>query len=295
VFRGILALSRTLFALAWTMPVRRFITPFALLYSLDPSIADERVQLTAPLALPAMDDQLCILTVHAHPDDEASKGAGPSRSTTPGVHTVLVTCTGGGGRHPQPTMDTPRCVPTSPGASPRARSSCRDHRLHRGSPARLPRFGHARLEGELRPRSFAAHPLNETVERSWPRSAGTPAGDHHLQRRSRALPHPTTYVCRHIVAAFDASGDAGPSCRGEPYQPLKMYYSSGLGASPSYAREVLELDWSRLRRELAGTSGDDDKITTSIDLTASRTFVAWPARACHQVDRTRSTGSDCPR
>jgi mycothiol S-conjugate amidase len=39
---------------------------------------------------------LCILTVHAHPDDEASKGA-PTMAwyNSQGVRTVLVCCTGG--------------------------------------------------------------------------------------------------------------------------------------------------------------------------------------------------------
>ena len=42
------------------------------------------------------DQPLCILTVHAHPDDEASKGA-PTLAMygASGVRTVLVCCTGG--------------------------------------------------------------------------------------------------------------------------------------------------------------------------------------------------------
>src|SRR5438552_1062023 len=40
--------------------------------------------------------QLCVLTVHAHPDDEASKGAGTiAKLHAEGVKTVLVCCTGG--------------------------------------------------------------------------------------------------------------------------------------------------------------------------------------------------------
>ena len=41
-------------------------------------------------------EQLCVLTVHAHPDDEASKGA-PTLAMygAQGVRTVLVCCTGG--------------------------------------------------------------------------------------------------------------------------------------------------------------------------------------------------------
>ena len=37
-----------------------------------------------------MTDRLCILTVHAHPDDESSKGAGTiAKYAAAGAHTVL--------------------------------------------------------------------------------------------------------------------------------------------------------------------------------------------------------------
>lgn len=43
-----------------------------------------------------MNDQLRLLTVHAHPDDESSKGAGTvARYTDEGAHATLVCCTGG--------------------------------------------------------------------------------------------------------------------------------------------------------------------------------------------------------
>lgn len=43
-----------------------------------------------------MIDQLRMLTVHAHPDDESSKGAGTvARYTDAGVHATLICCTGG--------------------------------------------------------------------------------------------------------------------------------------------------------------------------------------------------------
>ncbi len=51
---------------------------------------------------------LALLTVHAHPDDESSKGAGAvARYAQEGVHTVLVCCTGGEeGEILNPAMDT---------------------------------------------------------------------------------------------------------------------------------------------------------------------------------------------
>ena len=42
-----------------------------------------------------MSENLCLLTVHAHPDDEASKGAATiARYQAEGVRTVLVCCHG---------------------------------------------------------------------------------------------------------------------------------------------------------------------------------------------------------
>jgi mycothiol S-conjugate amidase len=55
------------------------------------------------------DAPLSILTVHAHPDDESSKGAGTiARYRAQGVHTTLVCCTGGeAGDVLNPAMDRP--------------------------------------------------------------------------------------------------------------------------------------------------------------------------------------------
>ena len=56
-----------------------------------------------------MPDRLCLLCVHAHPDDEASKGAPTvARYHAEGIRTVLVCCTGGEeGDILNPAMDTP--------------------------------------------------------------------------------------------------------------------------------------------------------------------------------------------
>ena len=56
-----------------------------------------------------MPDRLCLLCVHAHPDDESSKGASTvAKYHAEGVHTVLVCCTGGEeGDILNPAMDTP--------------------------------------------------------------------------------------------------------------------------------------------------------------------------------------------
>ncbi len=56
-----------------------------------------------------MSDRLCLLSIHAHPDDEASKGACTvAKYDAEGVHTVLVCATGGEvGDILNPAMDRP--------------------------------------------------------------------------------------------------------------------------------------------------------------------------------------------
>jgi mycothiol S-conjugate amidase len=222
-----------------------------------------------------MDDQLCILTVHAHPDDEASKGAGTiAKYHAAGVYTVLVTCTGGeAGDILNPVMDTPEVRADIAGV--------RRRELHQA--AEIIGFDEVVLLGyrdsgmpgtkaNSDPRAFAAHPLSETVERLVaemrrvrPQVVITYGDDH------EHYPHPDHIRVHDIsAAAFDASGDerAFPAA-GEPYQPLKMYYSvwSRARIVATHAK-FLELgmespfDESWLERP-----GDDDKITTSIDLT----------------------------
>src|ERR1700758_1683468 len=58
---------------------------------------------------PEESEPLCLLSVHAHPDDEASKGAGTvAKYHAEGVPTVLVCSTGGEeGDILNPAMDTP--------------------------------------------------------------------------------------------------------------------------------------------------------------------------------------------
>ena len=55
------------------------------------------------------DAPLCLLAVHAHPDDEASKGAATiAKYAAEGIRGVLVCCTGGEeGEILNPAVDTP--------------------------------------------------------------------------------------------------------------------------------------------------------------------------------------------
>ena len=86
-----------------------------------------------------MSDDLCVLTVHAHPDDEASKGAGTiARYHSEGIRTVLVCCTGGeeGDIH-NPAMERPevRAVEPPRRGEREEPEEPLDHRQHEPVPA----------------------------------------------------------------------------------------------------------------------------------------------------------------
>ena len=222
-----------------------------------------------------MDDQLCILTVHAHPDDESSKGAGTiAKYHAAGVHTVLVTCTGGEeGDILNPVMDTPE-VRANIGAVRRREL---DQAVEVIGYDELVLLGYrdsgmADTPANSNPRAFAARPMDETVERLVaeirrvrPQVVVT-YGDNHEH-----YPHPDHIRSHEIsVAAFAASGDpeAFPAA-GEPYQPAKLYYSVWSRARILAMHEkYLELGLeSPFDEGWLDRPGNEDRITTSIDLT----------------------------
>ena len=222
-----------------------------------------------------MDDQLCILTVHAHPDDESSKGAGTiAKYHAAGVHTVLVTCTGGEeGDILNPVMDTPE-VRANIGAVRRREL---DQAVEVIGYDELVLLGYrdsgmADTPANSNPRAFAARPMDETVERLVaeirrvrPQVVVT-YGDNHEH-----YPHPDHIRSHEIsVAAFAASGDpeAFPAA-GEAYQPAKLYYSVWSRARILAMHEkYLELGLeSPFDEGWLDRPGNEDRITTSIDLT----------------------------
>ncbi len=222
-----------------------------------------------------MDEELCILTVHAHPDDEASKGAGTiAKYHAAGVHTVLVTCTGGEeGEILNPVMDTPE-VRADIGQVRRTELERAAEIIGYDEVVLLGYrdSGMPGSEANSDPRAFAAHPLEETVERlvaeirrARPQVIITYGDD------QQYYPHPDHIRVHDIsIAAFDASGDpaAFPNA-GEPYRPLKMYYSvwSRARILATHAK-FLELGLeSPFDERWLERPSEDDKITTSIDLT----------------------------
>jgi mycothiol S-conjugate amidase len=222
-----------------------------------------------------MDERLCLLTVHAHPDDEASKGAGTiARYHAEGVHTVLVTCTGGEeGDILNPAMDTLE-VKADIGAV-RARELEDAVEIIGYDELVLLGYrdsGMPDSEANSRPESFAAAPIEEAIgklvaeiRRTKPQVIVTYGDDH------SGYPHPDHIRVHEIsVAAFDAAGDAAafPEA-GEPFEPLKLYYTVWSKRRVVATHEkFLELGLeSPFDERWLDRPGEDDRISTSIDLT----------------------------
>jgi mycothiol S-conjugate amidase len=176
-------------------------------------------------------DSRCLLTVHAHPDDEASKGAGTvARYHADGVHTVLVCCTGGEeGEVLNPALDTPEVH--------RDLAAVRREELARATEIigydEVVMLGYrdsgmAGSETNAHPDCFAAAPLEEATERLVA-----------IVRRTRpqvmviygddqtGYPHPDHLRVHDAgLAAFRAAGEPGlfPGA-GPAHQPAKLYYT----------------------------------------------------------------------
>lgn len=173
---------------------------------------------------------LCLLTVHAHPDDEASKGAGTvARYHSEGVHTVLVTCTGGEeGDILNPAMDKEgvrdNLAEVRMGELQRAAGIIGYDEVvmlgYRDS-------GMPDTPANADPRSFAMAPLDEAVgrlvaviRRTRPQVIVTYPKD------QSGYPHPDHLRVNEISEmAFDAAGDPDRyPAAGPVWQPLRLCY-----------------------------------------------------------------------
>lgn len=177
-----------------------------------------------------MTEQLRLLAVHAHPDDESSKGAASmARYAREGVDVLVATCTGGErGSILNPAMDRPEVRADLPAVrrAEMARAATLlgvrhtwlgfvDSGLPEGDPPPpLPEGCFAGL-----PLAVAAKPLVALVRQFRPQVVTT-------YDENGGYPHPDHVMCHRIsVAAFEAAGDpdAYPGT-GDPWQPLKLYY-----------------------------------------------------------------------
>ncbi len=229
---------------------------------------------TGPSPADGLGVPLCILTVHAHPDDESSKGAGTvARYHAEGIRTVLVTCTGGEeGDILNPAMDNDE-----------VRANLAE--IRRGELAKATSIigydevvllgyrdsGMPDSEANKNPLSFAAADIDEAVERLVAVIRRTrPQVIVTYDEDQSGYPHPDHLRVHDIsVVAFDAAGDPTRyPAAGEPWEPLKLYYSV-------WSRKRV-LDTHKKFLELGLESPFDDRwfdrpsneerITTSIEL-----------------------------
>jgi mycothiol S-conjugate amidase len=184
---------------------------------------------------------LTLLTVHAHPDDEASKGAATvAKYHAEGVTTVLVCCTGGEeGDLQNPGLREPGRPfhGLTPDEEKVKLTELRP--LELAESARIIGFDHVEMLGyrdsgmpesptNEHPDSFhradideATGRLVEVIRRVRPQVVLTYGDD------QRGYPHPDHLRVHDIsVLAFDRAGDPDwyPEL-GEPFQPSKLYYT----------------------------------------------------------------------
>jgi len=175
-------------------------------------------------------ERLRLMAVHAHPDDESSKGAATmAKYVAEGVDVLVVTCTGGErGSVLNPKLDRPDIWENIAEIRRAEMDLAReilgirqawlgfvDSGLPEGDPLPpLPEgcFG-------LQEPAAAAAPLVRLMREFRPHVVTTYDED-------GGYPHPDHVMCHRVsVAAFDVAGDPEvfPEL-GEPWQPLKLYY-----------------------------------------------------------------------
>ncbi|MFN8040675.1 MAG: mycothiol conjugate amidase Mca [Acidimicrobiales bacterium] len=221
-----------------------------------------------------MPEPRCVLTVHAHPDDEASKGAGTiARYHDAGIRTVLVTCTGGEeGDILNPAMDRPEV---------------RDHlaevrQQELAEAARIIGYDEVVLlgyrdsgmpdsEANARPEAFANAPLDEAIgalvaviRQERPQVVVTYNDD------QSGYPHPDHLMVHDIsVPAFHRAGDPDwhPEL-GPPWQPAKLYYTVwSRSRIEEIHKAMLDLGLeSPFTEEWFSRPSQEERITTSVEV-----------------------------
>ena len=225
--------------------------------------------------MPAVTEALRLLSVHAHPDDEASKGAATvGRYVAEGVEATLVCCTGGeAGDILNPAMDRPEVRENI--------GEVRRQELDRSAAAigyrEVVMLGY-RDSGmpdspeNADPRNFARAPedeavgrLVEVIRRTRPHVLVT-YGD-----EQTGYPHPDHLRVHDIsVIAWEAAGDPErfPEA-GAPWTPSKLYYSTWARARFTALHDAFLANGleSPFDQKWFDRPSQDHKITTRIDIT----------------------------
>jgi mycothiol S-conjugate amidase len=179
----------------------------------------------------AADQRLRLMCVHAHPDDESSKGAATmARYVDEGVEVLVVSCTGGErGDILNPALKDRDDV-LADIASVRRKEMAHAQAILRVDHKWLGFVDSGLPEGDplpplpegcfaLVPIEDAAEPLVKLMREFRPHVVTT-------YDENGGYPHPDHIMCHKVtVAAFEAAGDPEvcPEA-GEPWQPLKLYY-----------------------------------------------------------------------
>jgi mycothiol conjugate amidase Mca len=224
-----------------------------------------------------MPDALTLMTVHAHPDDESiGTGGVLARYADEGLRTVLVTCTGGEvGEIADPDLATPDTL-----GEVRLReleAACAILGVERLHLLGYRDSGMAGTADNDNPLSFHQAPLDDAVGRLVALVR---------QERPHVLAtyddngfygHPDHIRANRItVAAFDAAADPAqfPEA-GEPWQPLKLYYTAiPRSRIPEFGRRMREAGIDMGSEAEADANADppfgtpDELVTTYLDVSA---------------------------
>jgi mycothiol S-conjugate amidase len=220
-----------------------------------------------------------LLAVHAHPDDESSKGAATlARYADEGVRTVVVTCTGGeAGEILNPAMDRPGVLERMPELRREELAKALEvlnvsahHWLgYRDS-------GMAETDANGHPDAFANADLDEAtgrlvaiIRQERPQVVVT-------YDETGGYPHPDHIRTHEVsVAAFDAAADphrypeAGP-----PFQPLKLYYHASFtrrrmeAIHAAAVERGIESPFAKWLEEWEKQGWEDPVVTTRVDVAA---------------------------
>ncbi|GAA4204899.1 mycothiol conjugate amidase Mca [Actinocatenispora rupis] len=216
-----------------------------------------------------MSGDLRLMAVHAHPDDESSKGAAAmARYVHEGVQVMVATCTGGErGDVLNEKLDRPEIWRDLPAIRSREMAAAREilgvqqSWLGFVDSGYLENYTTDRVE-ELPEDSFAREPLEvaaaplvRLIREFRPQVITT-------YDEEGGYPHADHIMCHRItVEAFEAAGDPERYKEfGEPWQPSKLYYNMGFnkermlaiheamlaaGLDSPYAEAIEKWDWSR--------------------------------------------------
>ncbi|MBM3800339.1 MAG: PIG-L family deacetylase [Actinobacteria bacterium] len=259
------------------------------------------------MRLDAHGNPLCVLTVHAHPDDEASKGAPTLAAYADlGVRTVLVCCTGGEeGDLQNPALREPGGPfhGVDPADEKAVMARLRPVELSRS--AEIIGFHEVVMLGyrdsgmvdsptNQNPDCFHQAVLDEAVgrlvaviRRTRPHVIITYNDD------QRGYPHPDHVKVHDVsVVAFERAGDptwypwAGPA-----WQPLKMYYTVWTKTRMRMVHDAMiaKSGKSPFDEKWLSRPSHDDRVTTRLHI-ASHMHVRSQALLAHttQVDPTEA-------